>query len=344
MSPNRARKHHILPRKFLERFSRDNRIWVLDFETKGQNNVRLEEAAVIKDFYTVKTINLQEDDLIEQKFLSDIEGKCDPAITEVINNRTFSKGNTWALLANYIALMYNRIPLFRQILLETYEQFYGKTVDDLYENEEMYYELMNELKKKSPDIEVLPFEEAKKAKDKLEISADISRTFYIVQMMNYAASLVPIIHKMTPNLLLARKYLDAKFITGDVPIIPISRKKTFSSTWFNDPDCDLYFPLSSHCCLVLNYDSLPKSNYASSQRIAWINHLVACNCTRIVLSEEESFVWMRENSTISSDAHELVEAWGEEKKTILRGAHIDKKRPATCRNDWGHLRSKDPEN
>jgi len=343
MSQKRARKNHILPRKYLERFSKDNRIWVLDFETKKQNNVRLEEAAIIKDFYTVKTIDSQEDDLIEQKFLAEIEGVCDPAITEAIDKRSFSQGEIWVKLANYISLMYTRTPIFRQVFLETYEQFFNQMADGLIENEESYNAMMKGFKEQNPDIKVLTYEEAKEARDKLEISADIPRTFYVKQMMLYASNLVPIIYKMTPNLFCARKYLDAKFVTGDVPIIPILRKPSTSPIWINDPDCDLYFPLSSYCCLVLNYDSLPKSNDVSSKRIAWINHLVACNCTRIVLSEEQSFYWMKENRTISKDVYDLVKVWGEEKKTIFKGAHIDKGRPPRCRNDWGHLRSKDPE-
>ena len=343
MGSKRARKNHILPRKYLERFSKDNRIWTLDFETQEQNNTHIQEAAVIKDFYTVKTLDLQEDYLIEQKFLAKIEGICDPAIREAVNGKAFSRGQVWTQLANYVALMYVRTPLFRQIFLETYEQFANQMSDDITRNKKFYDRAMRDFQQQNPDVEVLPFEEAQKAREKLEISVDIPRTFYIQQMMLYASNLMPIIGDMTPNLLLARKYLEAKFVTGDAPIIPIPRKPTTSSTWLNNPDCDLYFPLSSHCCLVLNYDSLPKSNYISSRKISWINHLIACNCTRIVLSEEESFVWMRENRTISSDVHELVAAWGEEKKTMFRGAHIDKKRPPRCRNYWGHLRSKDPE-
>ena len=344
MSSKRARKNHILPRKYLERFSKDNRIWVLDFETKKQNNIRLEEAAIIKDFYTVKTINSHEDDLIEQKFLAKIEEMCDPAIADVINRHSFSQKDAWDKLANYVALMYVRTPLFRQIFLETYEQFSSQMADGLIENEEFYNAMMKDLKEQNSNKKVLTYEEAKRNRDKFEISVDIPRTFYVCQMMLYASNLVPIIYKMTPNLFYARKYYDAKFVTGDVPIIPTPRKPTVSSTWINSPDCDLYFPLSSYCCLVLNYDSLSKSNEISSKRIAWINHLFACNCTRIILSEEQSFYWMKENRTISKNVYELVEAWGEEKKTMFKGARIDKKRPPRCRNDWGHLRSKDPEN
>ena len=344
MAQKRAKKHHILPRKYLERFSKDNRIWVLDFETKKQNNIRLEDAAVIKDFYTVKTIDSQEDDTVEQNFLAHIEGICDPAITEVINEHSFSQKYVWDKLANYVALMYVRIPLFRQIFLETFEQISNQMVDDLTESEEFYNKAMKEYQKYNPDFEILPFEEAKVARDGLEISGDIPRTFYIKQMMLYANNLVPVIGNMTPNIFIAQSYLDAKFITGDVPIIPIQRKPSTSSTWINDPDCELYFPLSSYCCLVLNYDSLRKATFVSPRRIAWINHLLACNCTRIILSEDESFVWTRENRTISSDPNELVEAWGEEKKTSFKGAYINRKRPPKCRNDWGHLRSKDPEN
>ncbi|MDH4240220.1 MAG: DUF4238 domain-containing protein, partial [Phycisphaerae bacterium] len=146
MSSKRARKNHILPRKYLERFSKDNRIWVLDFETKKQNNIRLEEAAIIKDFYTVKTINSHEDDLIEQKFLAKIEEMCDPAIADVINRHSFSQKDAWDKLANYVALMYVRTPLFRQIFLETYEQFSSQMADGLIENEEFYNAMMKDLK------------------------------------------------------------------------------------------------------------------------------------------------------------------------------------------------------
>jgi len=273
MSQNIARKHHILPRKYLERFSKDNRIWVLDFETKKQNNLRLEDAAVIKDFYTVKTLNSQEDDLAEQKFLAEIERVCDPAISEVVNKHSFSQIDVWSKIANYMSLMYVRTPLFRQIFLETFEQIANKIDDDLTKSEELYNKVMKDFQEQNPDIKVLPFEEAQKARDKLEISVDIPRTFYVGQMMLFASNLVPIIGNMTPNLLFAQKYFDAKFITGDVPIIPMPRKPTNSPVWINDPNFDLYFPLSSHCCLVLNYDSLPKSNYASSKKISWINYL-----------------------------------------------------------------------
>jgi hypothetical protein len=145
MSQNRARKNHILPRKYLDRFSKDNRIWVLDFETKKQNNLCPEEAAVIKDFYTAKTINSQEDDLIEQKFLAKIEDKCDPAIAEVVNKHSFSQRDVWSRLANYVSLMYVRTPLFRQILLETYEQFVNQMAEDLTKSEEFYNKTMKDL-------------------------------------------------------------------------------------------------------------------------------------------------------------------------------------------------------
>ena len=341
MSPKKARKHHILPKKYLSRFSQNDRIWVLDFETKKQNNSHIQEAAIIKDFYNVKTVDSQEDDLIEQKFLAQIEGECDPVIDEVINKHSFSKKDVWGKLYNYVALMYVRTPLFRQILLETYEQFSNQITDDLLESEEFYYETMKAVQEQNPDINILPFDEAQKARNKLNISVDIPRTFYIKQMMLLANNLVPVISCMTPNLFLTPKYSDVKFVTGDVPIIPIPRKPCDSSIWIDNPDIDLYFPLSSYCCLVLNYDTLRKVNNVSPRRIAWINHLIACNCTRIILSEEQSFYWMKENRLVSKNAHELVESWGEEKKTRFRGTHINKNRPPICRNDWGYLKSKD---
>lgn len=38
-----------------------------------------------------------------------------------------------------------------------------------------------------------------------------------------------------------------------------------------------------------------------------MNHVMALNCTRIVVSQKPSFVWLRERGTISESAEELVE-------------------------------------
>ena len=338
-----ARKHHILPRSYLKRFAQEDKIWVLDFELTRQYQSNIADAATIKDFYIVKTIEKDEDDCIEQNFLSKIESIGHEAIDNIIKTRTFQNRPEWDYLVNFTALMYVRTPVFRQILLETYEHFANKMTKEMLKDEATFNGIMKEVKNKVKPGSTLSYEKALEVQKHSNITVDIPRTYYVRLMMEYANSLVPVIGKMTPNLLCIPYGCEAKFVTGDVPIIPVPRKPNTSKVWIGDSNCDLYFPLSSHCCLVLNYDSLRKVSEVTTKKVAFINHLVACNCTRIVLSENQSFVWMQESGIISKDPQHLIASWGPEKRTNSRTKLPDGSPLPTCRNDWNLLTSDDKE-
>ncbi len=342
MAKKHARKHHILPESYLKRFAKNKQIWQLDFELKKSNRVSIKDAATIHDFYTVKTIHKQEDDLVEQKFLSQIESLPGPVIDTIIEKHTLPKGTDWDYLANFIALMYVRGPLFRQKILEIYEHYIKKLDEHLLSDEKVWNEIMAQVKK-DKDIPLdTTYQQALDAHKNCNVTVSIDRTFYVKTMMEFAAFLVPIIWKMTPNLLIAPYISDARFVTGDVPIIPIPRKPNVTGIWIDNPDFDLYFPLSSKFCLLLNYDSLKKVMQVSRRCVAFTNHLIACNCTRLLLSEEQNFVWMRENNTISTSSEELRNSsWTDEKKSLTRAKIPDTEILSECRNDWKLLRSED---
>ena len=336
-----ARKHHILPKSYLKRFAQGDKIWVLDFELKKQYQSNIEDAATIKDFYTVKTIEKDEDDSVEQNFLSKIESLAGPTIDHIIKTRTFKDRPQWDILANFTALMYVRGPLFRQIILEVYEHFANTLSKEILKDEATFNSIMQKVEDKVKISLPLTYEKAVEVQNHSEITVDIPRTYYIRLMMEYANKLVPIIGQMTPNLLCVPFGCEARFVTGDVPTIPAPRNPNASNMWIGDPNCDLYFPLSSRCCLVLNYDSLRKVNDVSTRRIAFVNHLVACNCTRIILSENQTFVWMQENGITSDNQQHLIDSWGPEKKTNLKTKFSNGNPLPVCRNDWNLLTSDD---
>ncbi len=342
MSEKRARKQHILPRSYLERFARKDKIWTLDFEQKKQYPGNIDDAAVITDFYTAKTIEKDEDDVIEQKFLAEIESPAKGAIDHIIKARTFKDRPQWDYLVNFTALMYVRTLLFRQIMLETFEYLEKKIINDvLLHDEATFNKIMEKVNQKvnknfNPD-----YKQAVEAQKYIEITGDIPRTYYIKSMMECANKLVPVLGQMTMHLFFTSCLTNTNFVTGDVPIIAAPRKPDSSGTWLGNPNCDLYFPLSSKCCLVLNYDSLSTVIEINKTRIAFINHLIACNCTRIVLSENQDFVWMQENGLISDDIQQLINSWGPEKKTTPRAKFPDGTIPPVCRNEWSRLTSDD---
>lgn len=344
MGKKKARQHHILPVSYLRRFATDEQIWQLDFELKKNYELNIKDAATIHNFYTVQTIYEQEDDSVEQKFLSQIESLPGPIIDNIIEKHSLPKGTDWDYLANFIALMYVRGPLFRQVILEVYEHYARQMANDMLSDEDVFNEIMKQFGQDTGKGYDLTYEKALEVHKHSDLTVQIPRTFYIKNMMEFAAKLVPIIWKMTPNLLIAPYLSDARFVTGDVPIIPIPRKGNFSGMWINNPDVDMYFPLGSKCCLLLNYDNLRKALQVSRKYVAFTNHLVAFNCTRLILSKDQDFVWMRENKTISINSKELINSWADEKKTRVRAQLPVKEILSECRNDWKLLRSEDSQN
>ncbi len=343
MSGKRARKHHILPKSYLKRFTQGDNIWVLDFELKKQYQSNIEDAATIKDFYTVKTIEKDEDDSVEKNYLGKIESLAGPAIDHIINARTFKDRHQWDILVNFTAQMYTRTPLFRQIILETYDHLLHKMTKEMLKDKATFKKILEEAKVGLKKDMNLTYEQALHVHKNSDTTINIPRTYYIELMRVYANDLVPIIGQMTPNLLCIPFGCEARFVTGDVPTIPVPRNPKASKMWVGDPNCDLYFPLSSRCCLVLNYDGLRKVNDVSTRRIAFVNHLVACNCTRIILSENQTFVWMQENGITSNDQQHLIDLWGSEKKTDIKAKFSNGNPSPVCRNDWNLLTSDDKE-
>jgi hypothetical protein len=342
MSEQRTRKQHILPRSYLKRFAQGDKIWVSDFELKKQYQRNIDDAATITDFYTVKTIEKDEDDIIiEQNFLGEIESIAKDAIDHIIKKRTFKDRPQWDYLVNFTAQMYVRTPWFRQIILEIYEHSVNAMAKGILKDESIFNDAMQKIKDKIKPDEILSYEKALEAQKHSNITVDIPRTYYIKLMMEYANKLVPIIGQMTHHLFFVPLGIEANFVTGDVPIIAAPRNSDSTGMWIGDPNCDLYFPLSSKCCLVLNYDSLSTVTEVDKIKIAFINHLMACNCTRIILSENQTFVWMQENRTISDNIQHLIDSWGPEKKINLRAKIPNRTIPPVCRNDWGVLTSDD---
>ena len=102
---------------------------------------------------------------------------------------------------------------------------------------------------------------------------------------------------------------DAEYVISDCPIVPVpkSLNPSVGWRWYKNPDANLFFPLSSRVCLILNYDQLRKVTTVNKKRVALVNHLMACNCQRVIISNKEDFVWRRENGTTSTSHKELFE-------------------------------------
>jgi len=106
------KRHHFLPRFYLEGFSRDGWLWLCDRERKHFRKSNPEKTAIIRDFYVLENKSGEKDYSVEQAF-SLIEGKA----SEVIHKLERCEGiepKERADLALFVALLMTRTPRFER--------------------------------------------------------------------------------------------------------------------------------------------------------------------------------------------------------------------------------------
>ena len=339
----RTKKQHTLPQSYLRRFANGEQIWVHNFHQKASYVNNISDAACIADFYTVHTKEKQKDDSIERALLAPIEGIGNPIIEKMINKMHVPTGKEKALFANYLAITYVRGIWFRQILLEVYEHFANDLVEKLVTDEQFFNQTMEGIRKETGIKVDMTFEQAKEVHANSETSMSIPRTYYVKEMMLYAASLVDIFYHMNFNLIYASHLSKVNFITSDKPIAVMTNSPLGKyDKWLEDPEALLYFPLSSHTCLMLDFKKEPKVLSAKRSNVASINGLIANECVQISLSKEQGFIWQRQNMTVSDSVDELFDLLSEDKNTQPRVNNIfGHKLKSKCRSDINVLRGKD---
>jgi len=268
-------------------------------------------AACEVDYNTVETTGKYGQDCVEQEVFAEIEGIAEPIIQNMLNSRSpqFPQGRDWELMANFLALMYTRGPTLRRLIKRLHQFGSEVIVDHIHSDENTYKATFEEISKDTGIDVNMDYKEALRARQEMEIQVEIPTTHYVHETLLLGAFFVPVFAEMTPNLEIVNFACDAKYTISDCPIVPMSKSLNPSPgwKWYRNSDADLYFPLSSRACLVLNYDKHRKVMNVDRRRVAFVNHLMACNSQRSIISNQQDFVWRRENGTTSASHEELLE-------------------------------------
>lgn len=305
---NTARRHHILPQLLLKRFAQKDRVWILDRTENRSYRTNITNVCEV-DYYSVETDGEIGQDCIEQKVLAPIEGKADPVIQNMLSSHELPQDTDWDLMANFLAIMYTRGPTQRKLIKHLY-QFSSEVIDKLIHSDKKTWKATFERISRETGMDVnMEYEEALHARQDMKIEVEIPTTHYVRETLLLGAFFVLVFNEMTPNLEIVDFASDAEYTISDCPIVAMSKSLSPSPgwNWYRNSDADLYFPLSSRACLVLNYDKHRKVMNVDRRRVAFVNHLMACNSQRVIISKQQNFVWRRENGTTSASHEELLE-------------------------------------
>ncbi len=281
------------------------------------NNIK--DAACIDDFYTVQTIYEKLDDSIEHEFLANFEGKANPIIEKIVNKKCIPENEEKRILCSYLALMYTRGLWFRQISLEIYEHLLIELFDQLMTNEKLYNETMEKVEKEYGVRNDVPFEKAKEIRHSFEVTADIDRTYYVKEMLLNAVVLEDIFFKLNFNLIYIPVYSSAKYITSDRPFVVMTGSKG-GKRWIEDPEAEIYFPLSSSKCLMLDFKENSITREAQRHEVAFFNFHVANGSVFIAISQDKDFIWRNDDRLIRHSSEKLVKLLSGDKKAKHRAS------------------------
>jgi hypothetical protein len=340
----RTKKQHFLPQSYLKRFSNKEQVYVHNFQLGKSYLNNIKDAACIDDFYTVQTIDNKLDDSIEHEFLAHFEYKANPIIEEIVNKKYIPKNKEKRMLCSYLALMYTRGLWFRQISLEICEHLFIELFDKLMTDEKLYNGAMEKVKKEYGVKGDIPFEKAKEMRHDFEATADIDRTYYVKEMMLNAVVLEDIFFELNFNLLYIPVYSSAKYITSDRPFVVTTDSKK-RKKWIEDSEAEIYFPLSSSKCLMLDFKGSPVIREAQRHEVAFFNFHVANESVFIAISQDKDFIWRNDDRLIRHSSEKLVNLLSEDKKTKHRASEsTGQEMKSKPRTDINLLKGEDEEN
>lgn len=152
-----------------------------------------------------------------------------------------------------------------------------------------------------------PFEEVEKIMQSGGFEVEVPRTMHVEMMLATAPSIYEVVRRMTPHLLVSTGR--GKFITGDMPIAfwdgdAKRRKQGLVGVGYMTPEVEVTLPLSSHCCLILNWDGQRKILQADEFGVANCNYFRASRTRQYlfgpqidvpVLDQHNGVVWGEDN-------------------------------------------------
>lgn len=343
----RAKRQHILPRSYLHRFAEDNNIWVVDLHNKTIFRTSIENALCIRYFYTVQTVENPQDDVIE-KFLSAIESDVKPIIDRMLNEMIFPQGPDREILDIFVASLHLRGPHMRQTILEIHESGMRIFAQSIMSNEKTFSAMMNQAEKGIGKKLDLTYEQAKEVYENSQISADIPRTYYVKNFLEFLPIIAVVLNKMTLRILFANPSGQDRFITGDHPFgieFKTENPTPFLGRGLLDKDIRIFVPLSPLTCLALEYDVCPTViPLLYPKDIAVINTIITLASSRYVISRSDEITWLKPDRSISRCSSELMNNLSALKKEQPHvEINLGGKFKVVPRSDWNVLKGRDHE-
>ena len=289
------KRQHVLPRFYLEGFSKSGLLAVYD---RHVDQVRLqtpENTGVIGHFYTVEDKEGRKRYEIEA-MLADAENKASPVINRLAAGEDVAP-NERGDLATFLALAMFRTPDLVDSIKSTMGHLVKRVAETAFANVERATASLHEWPGAPEfDSELELEEQAKTLVDftrQGHYAVSIDHQYAVGTSLRLAFVVAPILAGRTWHVL--HSNAEAKsFITSDAPLVLTAREPWINSAYgvgFGSPDAMVLFPLSQASALIIvdNGESL-RHSVVERDRIRNFNLMIAERCQRYLIARDEALV------------------------------------------------------
>lgn len=287
------KRHHYLPRFYLEGFCRGECFWVYDREEIAFREQTPVNTAVQKHYYSIKGENGKRNNKIEEMF-SQLEGNSKIVIDHIVDGKPISNEDK-IVLSLFISFSLTRIPDFERMVNESMKQDIKKIGDILHEDESRINQTMVRYEKDTGQkIEIDPAQ-LKEFWDRGEFDIVMNRNASLGMMLNVAPEYARYLSLM--DWIIAKAPKNYSFITTDSPFVLVPTSDNKAKAAFGGgvglliPGVKKYFPLHQNFCLIvgdcgdkIQYEKYNKSSCQS------INYEVARNAKRFIICRDKALL------------------------------------------------------
>ncbi|WP_285500649.1 DUF4238 domain-containing protein [Actinokineospora sp. NBRC 105648] len=282
---NKPKRHHFVPRAYLARFGRDDRVAVRWRDRHGIVVTKTQNVAVESGFYTTDEPDGSFSVALEYD-LADIDGKANAAINAIVSNNILPELDSAnrVTLAYYLAIQKLRTPESRAFTSFPHEVL--KYAGDRSVTSALMAEYLEQV---HLGFKPIPSEVAG-ALTFFEVHSDLltpaTRNEIVTIPFNSTQPVTELLLNMHWSLEIARK---ARLITSDTPMTiwhRPSRADRYRGTGIVDAE-EVRFPLSPGHLLVLTPEPRPAVERVEPKRVRQCNLDQAAGCHRFIVGHPD---------------------------------------------------------
>ena len=287
---NKPKRHHFLPKFYLNGFARDGLVWLYDREKKEYRCQQPLNTAVIGNFYVFENTEGEKDYSLES-FFSKIEGSAKSTIGKLEAGGTISPEER-LYLANFIALLMVRSPKFDRLTNEVADSALKHVIKHAVPTVEAAEKMVQQHGERTGEKQItaesmFAFIHNEKFRIKVSRNTVISIMLEQAQKVTFEVAMM--------DWMIMHAHPTSAFITSDEPIgfiVPDEFRKT------GEPVLGLasqkivkFVPLSQKVAIALGqfggglgHLGMPRDQVRSA------NKMVATECDRYVIGRDEALV------------------------------------------------------